>query len=234
MGLITDLMSGATAVSGPLSDVGNFFLQNRALDQQRALQDQTWQREDSAVQRRVADLRAAGLSPTLAAGSAATTSQAMSPIVPRIGNDTGDKLAMAMSMIKQKADISKTEVEKEVMELQKNKTLIETANAAKQGTNIDLNNAIMAYDFDLAKKHGVRYDIKGGIQSQIQQAASAIEKAGGTFAGPALESVKKVLKAPLGGNSQAEIDRLNLLMRRWEDVETKPAEPGRSMTGRSR
>lgn len=46
-------------------------------------QRQTWNREDNAVSRRVEDLRRSGLSPTLAAGSAATTS---APIPTGVGS----------------------------------------------------------------------------------------------------------------------------------------------------
>lgn len=47
-------------------------------------QNKLWEREDNAVQRRVADLKAAGLSPTLAAGSAASTSQPIRIAPPQI------------------------------------------------------------------------------------------------------------------------------------------------------
>ena len=43
----------------------------RDYEWQRYVQENTWQREDNAVQRRMADLEAAGLNPNLAAGSAA-------------------------------------------------------------------------------------------------------------------------------------------------------------------
>jgi len=116
------VLAGVGAAISGMTGILNYGQQQQNLSWQRYAQRETWRREDDAVQRRVADLKAAGLSPTLAAGSAAGVSQPISTKAPEIqGNPAetaaGIKLNEIMAM-KGQADITKTRNEAALVQKQ--------------------------------------------------------------------------------------------------------------------
>lgn len=146
----------AAAAAGVVKGGYDIFNQDRInnlnWDRNMELQRMTWAREDNAVQRRVADLKAAGLSPVLAAGSAANTSQPIASSAQSHDWTGGNPILEALGAIQQKADISKTNADtdltkfmqstekwkQDLMSAQVNKTMAETLNLNKQNDIFDL------------------------------------------------------------------------------------------------
>ena len=99
MNILGGLVNSGSTIAGTVDSIKtnqkNFDLQKENLAYQKDIQNKIFEREDNAVQRRVADLVSAGLSPTLAAGSSAGAGSVVSTSAPQKKSNFDSMMALA-------------------------------------------------------------------------------------------------------------------------------------------
>lgn len=120
MGIIEGLINAG-------KDIFNISQLQEQKNYDRQLQQTIFQREDNAIQRRVADIKDAGLSPILAAGNPAQAGAVVKSQAPQFTPSSGDIAGEALALMKMKADIHQSEAQAKLTEAQTAKTETESA-----------------------------------------------------------------------------------------------------------
>lgn len=105
------LGGGLNAISGYANNERNIAMQRETNEMNERLMRENWGREDNAVQRRKADLLAAGLSPVLAAGSAAQSSAPIKMDSPKSEDWGPSATGGAMQAVLGATQVSKTHMD---------------------------------------------------------------------------------------------------------------------------
>ena len=195
MGFPGDVGGYVGGIGGVAIGYMNYKEQKKMNRWQKRVYQESLVREDTAVQRRAADLRAAGLSPVLAAGQGASTMAPISLNAPKMDVNPSELAAAAMTMMSQEAEISKTKEQEKLNAAQKElnaaqKKLVDEqrleVNAKRRETEWNLSRYVkhklptnyrgsvndVAFGVDAAEQAAERLRLKMLEQKRIEQEAA--------------------------------------------------------------
>jgi hypothetical protein len=166
-------------------DKQNFDFAQEKLNYDKQLQQTMFNREDNSIQRRVADMKAAGINPVLAAGSGAGAGAVVSTTAPYRENNTdpsaqinlrsersAQRMAqsqMIMNALKMQADIAYTKADTERVKVQ----------TERERGGIEHDKKFLDLAIDRLSLDGKRYDTERGhllLTEQLDQARLVLEK----------------------------------------------------------